>query len=320
MKLVKLFIYWSSNWFFPADKGVLHSGADEQQVIERCYPQNLMLSELPEPPIPLSEIGPIPPPPMFSSPSPTLISRQRQQQMPLLDCEDDGIYLVFHSTLIIQNCNCSNNEIRDVACRRRGHRRGRRGHVRHRHDASRGDPGERAQVPRDAAEERTEEEGRRKRARYAPEYANPGSQAAHASPGTPRVIQVRRSVVRMIKPTNTFFSLLFLLSISHLIESSIVYFLKNFYNRALDSMIPRISSNIAPRLFPYNSLYECYEWKLEDVIRLGHYFLCVCVSVVYSWFNFYHSGVSSSTSSNYNMLIEVLICRRLSLYYIVYKK
>ena len=73
-----------------AEKGVLHSGQDEQQVIERCYPQNLMLSELPEPPIPLSEIGPIPPPPMFSSPSPTLISRQRQQQMPLLDCEDDG--------------------------------------------------------------------------------------------------------------------------------------------------------------------------------------------------------------------------------------
>lgn len=31
----------------------------------------LTLSELPEPPIPVSEIGPIPPPPMFSSPSPT---------------------------------------------------------------------------------------------------------------------------------------------------------------------------------------------------------------------------------------------------------
>ncbi|CAH2007807.1 unnamed protein product [Acanthoscelides obtectus] len=31
---------------------------------------SLMLSELPEPPIPVSEIGPIPPPPMFSSPSP----------------------------------------------------------------------------------------------------------------------------------------------------------------------------------------------------------------------------------------------------------
>lgn len=47
-----------------------------------------MLSELPEPPIPLSEIGPIPPPPMFSSPSPTLLARQRQ--IPLSDCEDEG--------------------------------------------------------------------------------------------------------------------------------------------------------------------------------------------------------------------------------------
>ena len=28
------------------------------------------MMELPEPPIPLSEIGPIPPPPMFSTPSP----------------------------------------------------------------------------------------------------------------------------------------------------------------------------------------------------------------------------------------------------------
>ncbi|XP_034481610.1 phosphatase and actin regulator 4 isoform X6 [Drosophila innubila] len=34
----------------------------------------VMLSELPEPPIPVSEIGPIPPPPMFSTPSPTLIA------------------------------------------------------------------------------------------------------------------------------------------------------------------------------------------------------------------------------------------------------
>ncbi|KAL1494234.1 hypothetical protein ABEB36_009859 [Hypothenemus hampei] len=33
-------------------------------------PPPFMLCELPEPPIPLSEIGPIPPPPMFSSPSP----------------------------------------------------------------------------------------------------------------------------------------------------------------------------------------------------------------------------------------------------------
>ncbi|XP_024878755.1 phosphatase and actin regulator 2 isoform X8 [Temnothorax curvispinosus] len=73
------------------DKGVLDQSADNQQVIERCYPlppQNtLMLSELPEPPIPLSEIGPIPPPPMFSSPSPTLLARQRQ--IPVSDCEDE---------------------------------------------------------------------------------------------------------------------------------------------------------------------------------------------------------------------------------------
>lgn len=37
-------------------------------------PGHLLLSELPEPPIPVSEIGPIPPPPMFSTPSPTLIA------------------------------------------------------------------------------------------------------------------------------------------------------------------------------------------------------------------------------------------------------
>lgn len=37
-------------------------------------PGHILLSDLPEPPIPLSEIGPIPPPPMFSTPSPTLIA------------------------------------------------------------------------------------------------------------------------------------------------------------------------------------------------------------------------------------------------------
>ncbi|XP_072764770.1 phosphatase and actin regulator 1 isoform X12 [Anoplolepis gracilipes] len=73
------------------EKRVLDPQGADQQVIEKCYPlppQNtLMLSELPEPPIPLSEIGPIPPPPMFSSPSPTLLARQRQ--IPLSDCEDE---------------------------------------------------------------------------------------------------------------------------------------------------------------------------------------------------------------------------------------
>ncbi|XP_050313227.1 phosphatase and actin regulator 1 isoform X3 [Anthonomus grandis grandis] len=55
-----------------------------------------VLSELPEPPIPVSEIGPIPPPPMFSSPSP----QPRRQASPLLnpgdydyeDNEDDDDY------------------------------------------------------------------------------------------------------------------------------------------------------------------------------------------------------------------------------------
>ncbi|XP_074116014.1 phosphatase and actin regulator 2 isoform X2 [Cotesia typhae] len=79
---------------FGMEKGVLQPTAEEQQAIDRYMsplpPQNtLMLSELPEPPIPLSEIGPIPPPPMFSSPSPTPLARQRQQNLPLSDCEDD---------------------------------------------------------------------------------------------------------------------------------------------------------------------------------------------------------------------------------------
>ncbi|XP_049824116.1 phosphatase and actin regulator 3 isoform X5 [Aethina tumida] len=49
-----------------------------------------MLSELPEPPIPVSEIGPIPPPPMFSSPSP-LPHRQSPmpQQIPEYDYEEN---------------------------------------------------------------------------------------------------------------------------------------------------------------------------------------------------------------------------------------
>ncbi|XP_061928729.1 phosphatase and actin regulator 4B isoform X29 [Apis cerana] len=80
---------------FDMEKGVLDQSSENQQVIERCYPlppQNtLMLSELPEPPIPLSEIGPIPPPPMFSSSSPTLLlAKQRQIRNPLSsDYEDE---------------------------------------------------------------------------------------------------------------------------------------------------------------------------------------------------------------------------------------
>lgn len=54
----------------------------------------LMLSELPEPPIALSDIGPIPPPPMFSSPSPTRHNQRPHHHQhatphhpPLSDCE-----------------------------------------------------------------------------------------------------------------------------------------------------------------------------------------------------------------------------------------
>lgn len=39
------------------------------------------MSELPEPPIPVSEIGPIPPPPMFSTPSPTMIAGRPHMQI-----------------------------------------------------------------------------------------------------------------------------------------------------------------------------------------------------------------------------------------------
>ncbi|CAB3236442.1 unnamed protein product [Arctia plantaginis] len=52
--------------------------------------EQLMLSDLPEPPIAVSEIGPIPPPPMFSSPSPTRHQHQHAlTQHPLSDSEDE---------------------------------------------------------------------------------------------------------------------------------------------------------------------------------------------------------------------------------------
>ncbi|XP_030762425.1 phosphatase and actin regulator 3 isoform X3 [Sitophilus oryzae] len=48
-----------------------HQLAAHQQLPSNVPPlPQFVLSELPEPPIPVSEIGPIPPPPMFSSPSP----------------------------------------------------------------------------------------------------------------------------------------------------------------------------------------------------------------------------------------------------------
>ncbi|XP_053677375.1 homeotic protein female sterile [Anopheles nili] len=49
-----------------------HGGGHGHAHGHHGLPNHIVLSELPEPPIPVSEIGPIPPPPMFSTPSPTL--------------------------------------------------------------------------------------------------------------------------------------------------------------------------------------------------------------------------------------------------------
>uniref|UniRef100_U5EPU5 Putative neural crest cell migration n=1 Tax=Corethrella appendiculata TaxID=1370023 RepID=U5EPU5_9DIPT len=52
-----------------------HQQQQQQQLQNQQHVGNhIVLSELPEPPIPVSEIGPIPPPPMFSTPSPTLVA------------------------------------------------------------------------------------------------------------------------------------------------------------------------------------------------------------------------------------------------------
>lgn len=199
---------------FLVERGGLHPN-DEQQIIERCFPLpspgNLMLSELPEPPIPLSEIGPIPPPPMFSSPSPTSLCRQQQQQqsLPLSDCEDDGNFPTFSNIFHIRpiflffKMKIHENLSPPFFCRRRRRRGGRgRQHVRLseralgpsvRYLAGRGNPRQGAQVPRDASEECAQEEGPRQWARHAAEHSHAGEQAAHAPPGTPRILQVRHA-------------------------------------------------------------------------------------------------------------------------------
>ncbi|XP_031621074.1 phosphatase and actin regulator 4B isoform X2 [Contarinia nasturtii] len=50
------------------------SAGNSDHQIHHQLQSHIVLSELPEPPIPLSEIGPIPPPPMFSTPSPTILA------------------------------------------------------------------------------------------------------------------------------------------------------------------------------------------------------------------------------------------------------
>lgn len=56
---------------------------------------HIVLSELPEPPISVNEIGPIPPPPMFSTPSPTMVSG-RPHGPGIHEYDYDSAYRFFH--------------------------------------------------------------------------------------------------------------------------------------------------------------------------------------------------------------------------------
>lgn len=61
---------------------------------------NVESYELPEPPIHISDIGPIPPPPMFSTPSPTLIAGRPHGPAVLgLHHDYDGKYKAFSSLI-----------------------------------------------------------------------------------------------------------------------------------------------------------------------------------------------------------------------------
>lgn len=62
---------------------------------------SFMLSELPEPPIPVSEIGPIPPPPMFSSPSPIPTRLSPPPPQPSSDHDYDYEGKKFSSGIVI---------------------------------------------------------------------------------------------------------------------------------------------------------------------------------------------------------------------------
>lgn len=70
--------------------------SDHQHQHFQQLQSHIVLSELPEPPIPVSEIGLIPPPPMFSTPSPTMVAvRQNTPQSHSSNLTNMGIQ---HST------------------------------------------------------------------------------------------------------------------------------------------------------------------------------------------------------------------------------
>ncbi|KAK9877083.1 hypothetical protein WA026_016108 [Henosepilachna vigintioctopunctata] len=98
-KLTRRLLCYHSEHFTESDRDQrsrtppVHQNMHGDQLPPPPNSSGFILPELPEPPIPLSEIGPIPPPPMFSSPSPM---PQRQVTTPPIinqhidyDYEDD---------------------------------------------------------------------------------------------------------------------------------------------------------------------------------------------------------------------------------------
>lgn len=103
--------------------GGVHTLGFYRQTDDQLYSQNgkvcasetklpFTLSELPEPPIPVSEIGPIPPPPMFSTPSPLPPQRnhfqnQREQMTQQREREQN---LAAAIAMVVQNATRNNVE------------------------------------------------------------------------------------------------------------------------------------------------------------------------------------------------------------------
>ncbi|XP_031339396.1 phosphatase and actin regulator 2-like isoform X1 [Photinus pyralis] len=98
-KLTRRLLCYHSEHFAEGHLGPPGSTPPPQERICHPHPSTLplpsmphsgfMLSELPEPPIPVSEIGPIPPPPMFSSPSPTPLRQQTPLPPEMVDYDSE---------------------------------------------------------------------------------------------------------------------------------------------------------------------------------------------------------------------------------------
>lgn len=85
------------------------SGTDSDNQIQ----SHILLSELPEPPIPLSEIGPIPPPPMFSTPSPINIGG-RQHHLQSNSSNSTNTSFLHATNLDCNQCDYEDEEDSDL--------------------------------------------------------------------------------------------------------------------------------------------------------------------------------------------------------------